>query len=261
MGKERRFRTYRDTRRTAADDRHRGAGPAVRFASLALPTKVGLGNEISALKGQGMGKLVIKHKGKLLSEVSLKLGDTKIGRLPGCDIILNDGAVSGEHAVIKTVGLKSTIQDLESTNGTFIENKRVTRHELRHGETIMIGAHTMLYREELDLTAPAGSSSLVAAPPSNDQEKTKVLTAFAQLLAMEGAEKGKRLPLIKEEIVFENAGKSPARILRTSEGYVMHAAAGPGEPRVNEKPIPPGGQILESGDNIEIAGTKFRFFK
>lgn len=208
-----------------------------------------------------MGKLVIKHKGQLISEVNLKLGDTKIGRKAGCEIVLNDGAVSGEHAAIKTVGLKSTIEDLDSTNGTFIENKRVTRHELRHGETIMIGAHTLLYRDDMALDTPVAMKPSATAAPSPEQEKTKVLTAFAQLLATDGTDKGKRLPLIKEEVVFENPGKNPARILRTLEGYVMHASAGPGEPRINERPVPPGGQILESGDTIEIAGTTYRFFK
>lgn len=209
-----------------------------------------------------MGKLLIKHQGKLIQELNLKLGDTRIGRKTGCDIVLNDAAVSGEHAVIKTVGLKSTIQDLESTNGTFIENKRVSHHELRHGETIMIGAHTLLYREDMNLETPVlGKQSAKSATPLDHQEKTKVLTAFAQLLAMEGKDKGKRLPLIKEEVVIDNPGKNPARIIRTSEGYVMHGSAGPGEPRINDKPIPPGGQLLENGDVIEIGGIKHRFFK
>lgn len=207
-----------------------------------------------------MGKLVIKNRGKLVGEVHLKLGDTKIGRKAGCEIVLSDPAVSGEHAVIKTVGLKSTIEDLDSTNGTFIENKRIQRHELRHGETIMIGAHSLFYRDDMALDAAVAAKSTIETM-APEQEKTKVLTAFAQLLATDGKEKGKRLPLIKDEVVFENPGKNPARILHTSEGYVMHASAGPGEPRINDRPVPPGGQILESGDTLEIAGTIYRFFK
>jgi hypothetical protein len=84
--------------------------------------------------------------------------------------------------------------------------------------------------------------------------------AFAQLLAVQGVNKGKRVPLIKETVVLDNPGKNPARIYRTAEGYLLDASAGPGEPRLNDKPVPNGGQLLEKGDIIEVAGTKFQFF-
>jgi FHA domain len=208
-----------------------------------------------------MGKLVIKHQGRLIDEVNLKLGEMRIGRLPSCDIVLHDGAVSGEHAVVKTVGVKSSIQDLDSTNGTFIENKQIKLHELRHGETIIIGGHSLLYRSDLNLDSPMVPKHRQApSPPANNQEQTTVLMAFAQLLAVQGVNKGKRVPLIKETVVLDNPGKNPARIYRTAEGYLLDAAAGPGEPRVNDKPVPHGGQLLEKGDIIEVAGTKFQFF-
>lgn len=210
-----------------------------------------------------MGKLVIKSQGRLIGEVPLKLGDTKIGRKPGCDIVLsNDPSVSGVHAVIKTVGLKSTLQDLGSTNGTFIENERVTSRELRHGETVLIGQHTLLYRDDASFDAPVfGKGANAAATPAKPHEHTTVLMAFAQLVAIEGKDKGKRVPLVKETVVMENPGKNPARILRTTEGYVIHAQVGPGEPRLNDRPVPPGGQLLENGDIIEVAGTKYRLYK
>jgi pSer/pThr/pTyr-binding forkhead associated (FHA) protein len=207
-----------------------------------------------------MGKLVIKNQGRLIDEVDLKLGDTKIGRLPACDIVLDDPAVSGEHAVIKTVGLKSSIQDLDSTNGTFIENTRIRQHELKHGETILIGKHTLLYRSEVNLDAPVfGKKQTVPPPPTARQEETTVLVGFAQLLVMDGKSKGKRVPLIKETVTLENPGKNPARIHRTSEGYLLEAAAGPGEPTLNGRPVPHGGQLLEKGDVIEVAGVKLQF--
>lgn len=207
-----------------------------------------------------MGKLVVRFQNKLVAEVTLKLGDMKIGRKPGCDIVLNDPGVSGEHAVVKTVGLKSAIFDLNSTNGTFVENERVKQRELRHGETITLGQHTLIYRDDMALDAPAaGNRSPTSARES--LEKTTVLMAFAQLLAIDGPLKGKRLPLVKETVVIENPGKNPARILRTTEGYVVHAQVGPGEPRVNDKPVPPGGQLLERGDIVEVAGTKYQVHK
>lgn len=205
-----------------------------------------------------MGKVVIKHQGNLVGEVNLKLGDTKIGRKAGCDIVLNDVGVSGEHAIIKTVGLKSTIQDLDSTNGTFIENKRVKVHELKHGESILVGNHTLIYRDDANLEPPKLGKQSTATPVA-PQGQTTVLMAFAQLLAVDGKDKGKRVPLIQEVVSINNPGKSPARINRTSEGYLLQASVGPGEPRINDKPVPPGGHLLEKGDVIEVAGTKFQF--
>lgn len=208
-----------------------------------------------------MGKLVIKFRGKPIADVNLRLGDVTIGRKPDCDIILNnDKSVSGHHAVIKTVGRKSTLEDLGSTNGTFIETARVTQHELRNGETIVIGEHELIYRDQLAMDAPAfGKAPGAGAASTGSGDKTTIISAQAQLIAVDGQDKGKRVPLVKKETVLDNPGKNPARIYREHDGYVMHAQLGPGEPRINDKPVPHGGQILEDGDIIEVAGTKFQF--
>lgn len=208
-----------------------------------------------------MGKLVIKLRGKPIGDANLKLGDTTIGRHSTCDIVLRDDkSVSGTHAMIKTVGQKSALKDLDSTNGTFVESKRVTQHELRHGETIVIGEHELVYRDDLSLGASAFAKGSGASAVSNDtQDKTKIISAQAQLVGIEGKAKGSRIPLMKTETLLDNPGKNPARIYRGEDGYVLHAQLGPGEPRINNKPVPHGGQILENGDIIEIAGTKFQF--
>jgi pSer/pThr/pTyr-binding forkhead associated (FHA) protein len=210
-----------------------------------------------------MGKLVIKSLGKQICEVNLKLGDMTIGRSTVCDIVLkNDKSVSGRHAVIRTVGRKSTIEDLDSTNGTFIENQRIKQHELRNGESIIIGEHVLVYRDvvALDVSAFGGPSAGSSVSSDTSQDQTRIIRAHAQLVALEGKDKGRHVPLMKEETVIDNPGKSPARIYRGDDGYVLHAQLGPGEPRINDKPVPHGGQILENGDIIEIAGTKYQVF-
>jgi len=210
-----------------------------------------------------MGKLVIKTPGKQTGEVNLKLGDMIIGRHTTCDIVLKDDkSVSGKHAVIKTVGRKSTIEDLNSTNGTFVENQRIKRHELRSGESIIIGDHVLVYRDVvvLDVSAYGGPTAGSSITSNTSQERTRIIRAHAQLVVMEGKDKGRQVPLVKEETVIDNPGKNPARIYRGEDGYVLHAQLGPGEPRINDRPVPHGGQILENGDIIEVAGTKYEVF-
>lgn len=206
-----------------------------------------------------MGKLVVKFQGKVVNEVNLKLGDTVIGRKPECDVVLNDPIVSGQHAVVKTVGMKSTVHDLASKNGTFIETQRVKLHELKHGETIIIGAHALVYRDDMSLDAAPVFGKRPTVAPMNAHNVTTELVSFAELIAVEGQDKGKHLPLVKDLLVLDNPGKNPARVSRSAHGYVLEAQIGPGEPRVNGKPVPPGGQLLEPGDLIEIAGTTFQF--
>ena len=212
-----------------------------------------------------MSKLIIKFQGKTIGEVNLKLGETTIGRHAACDVVLsNDKSVSNNHAVIKTVGTKSTLEDLGSTNGTYMESERIKRHELRHGASIIIGEHELIYRENVVLDTPAFVKGLgvnPAAASARDNTKTMIISMHAQLVIVEGKDQGKNVPLVKAETIIENPGKNPARIYRGPDGYVIHAQLGPGEPRINGKPVPPGGQILENEDIIEVAGAKFQVVK
>ena len=95
-----------------------------------------------------MSKVILMYNKKVLDQFELQQGDTKIGRRPGSDIVVDNMAVSGEHANIFTIGDDSFIQDLGSTNGTFVNNKRVTKHHLKHGDVITIGKHTLSYVNE-----------------------------------------------------------------------------------------------------------------
>ena len=81
---------------------------------------------------QSKNAYVLFLKGHLLGKLcTLEKGTTIIGRSAQADIPLKDSGVSREHSEIKVDGEKATIKDLGSTNGTFVNNKRITRHVLR----------------------------------------------------------------------------------------------------------------------------------
>ena len=92
----------------------------------------------------------LKHiiHGAVVSEVALSKGEFTIGRNHGNNLQLDDGEVSGEHAVITLTPneflpqtFDMTIRDLNSTNGTLVNNASVKEQELRHGDTIHIAGY------------------------------------------------------------------------------------------------------------------------
>jgi pSer/pThr/pTyr-binding forkhead associated (FHA) protein len=89
----------------------------------------------------------LKHiiNGAVVSEIDLSAGDFTIGRNHGNSLQLDDGEVSGEHAVLKLQPntylpeqLDITIHDLNSTNGTYVNNLPVKEKEIKHGDAIKI---------------------------------------------------------------------------------------------------------------------------
>ena len=81
----------------------------------------------------------------MVSDIDLSAGDFSIGRNHGNSLQLDDGEVSGEHALIRLVPnkylpeqLDMTIFDQNSTNGTYVNNILVKQKELKHGDAIKI---------------------------------------------------------------------------------------------------------------------------
>ncbi len=113
----------------------------------------------------------------------------------------------------------------------------------------------------MEMPAFGGGPAARAVSAQTSAEKTRIISGAARLLALDGRDKGKSIPLVKSETVIDNPGKSPARIYRTNDGYVLNAQIGPGEPRLNDRPVPEGGQLLAKGDVVEVAGTKYQFLQ
>jgi len=93
-----------------------------------------------------MGKLVVSLDGVVIKEVQITKDKTTLGRRPYHDIVIDNLAVSGEHAVLQMVGSDVFIEDLNSTNGTYINGKMVKRQQLHDGEVISVGNFRIKYR-------------------------------------------------------------------------------------------------------------------
>src|SRR4030066_163397 len=93
-----------------------------------------------------------------------------IGRRPGSEILLDNMAVSGNHASIFTIGEDSFVQDLNSTNGTFVNNKRISKHHLDDGDVITIGNHSLTYRNEKAVKSGTDFAKTVIITPQKQEE-------------------------------------------------------------------------------------------
>jgi hypothetical protein len=92
-----------------------------------------------------MGKLVVSLDGVVIKEVQITKDKTTLGRRPYNDIVIDNLAVSGEHAVLQMVGNDVFIEDLNSTNGTYINGKAIKKQLLTHNDTVEIGKYKIKY--------------------------------------------------------------------------------------------------------------------
>jgi len=92
-----------------------------------------------------MGKLVVSLDGVVIKEEQVTKEKTTLGRRPYNDIVIDNLAVSGEHAVLQMVGSDVFIEDLNSTNGTYINGKAVKKQLLQHNDTVEIGKYKIKF--------------------------------------------------------------------------------------------------------------------
>ena len=112
-----------------------------------------------------MAKLILSMDGLVLKEIPLSKERTTIGRKPHNDIQIDNLAVSGEHAVIVTILADSFLEDLGSTNGTFVNGKTVKKHFLQNNDVVELGKYKLKYISDV---VPGASKAA-------DFEKTMVL--------------------------------------------------------------------------------------
>jgi len=108
-----------------------------------------------------MGKLVVSLDGVVIKEVQITKDKTSLGRRPYNDIVIDNLAVSGEHAVLQMVGADVFIEDLNSTNGTYINGRAVKKQLLQHNDTVEIGKYKIKYLLE---EAPDFEKTMVIRP-------------------------------------------------------------------------------------------------
>lgn len=142
-----------------------------------------------------MAKLYLKFEQAVLKEVTLAQGMVTVGRLPDNLIQVDNLAVSGHHAKIYWEVDHYAVEDNNSLNGTFVNNQKVSKVTLKDGDNILIGKHTITFKDEWHEDQPAQrvpTQALPAVPQMEatvvlDTKKAKELMAQAKALKEGGA--------------------------------------------------------------------------
>ena len=113
-----------------------------------------------------MAKLFLKFEQAVLKEFPLSQAGATIGRLPDNAVQVDNLAVSGHHARIYWELDHFVLEDNSSLNGTFVNNRRVTRTSLKDGDEVLIGKHTILFKDQWHEDALAGMPSMSAGEKS-----------------------------------------------------------------------------------------------
>jgi pSer/pThr/pTyr-binding forkhead associated (FHA) protein len=243
-----------------------------------------------------MIKLILQFEAHVLREIPFSGQPVTIGRTPDNDLQIDNLAVSTHHAKIEFGADQLRIEDLNSLNGTFVNNQRVQQSQLRHGDTVTIGKHEILVRltgddsETLLLPRDAPKKFLVPKVDETmvlDTKKRRDMIQQAAAKAPEAAAvpvpvrarvgkvvvlRGKtdaheyllssKLTVIgKSEMASVRlkgwfAPRAAAQINKREDGYYISQADR--IPKVNGEPVSKMTKLNE-GDTIEVAGVKFSF--
>lgn len=219
-----------------------------------------------------MGKIIISRDGVVEQEVPLSRERMSIGRRSRNDIVLDHAAVSGEHAVITTILDESFLEDLRSTNGTFVNGQRVGKHFLQHQDSIKIAKYRIEYLADgvrpVPGTAPPseGATVPVAAPRRPVPAPLAAAAAMPQPAAvlgrievLNGANAGKQLSLTKPLTTLGRPGVQVIVISRAPDGYAVAQAEGEAIATVNGAPLGKQPQRLQDGDVLDLSGTQMAF--
>jgi pSer/pThr/pTyr-binding forkhead associated (FHA) protein len=222
-----------------------------------------------------MPRLVLSLDGVTLKEVPVAKERTTIGRRSHNDLVIDNLAVSGDHAVMYKTGDDYFIEDLGSTNGTTVNGQPVKRHVMHAGDIIEIGKYRLKYLPEDGETPAAGEvdfdtsqplkrefygpnpATIPVRQPGGPREQQAPPGAMIRILS--GANAGRELQLVKALTTIGRPGYQVAVITRRPSGYFIAHVEGDVFPSVNGVNLGSAAHSLKDKDVIEIAGVQLEF--
>ncbi len=233
-----------------------------------------------------MARLILTFNKQVLQEYPFLKDNVTIGRNEDNTIVIDNLAVSGYHARIDKAGDDFVITDLQSTNGTFVNDKMVYSHKLSHGDNVIIGKHIILFvgadqetgelkegKMDLDKTMMLDTirqKELLSKQPTPSQTP-KAPEKIGVVSFIDGSDVGeieltKKLTKIGKANTSEIRlsglfmGSTAATISKRPSGYAISFTGGMSKLKVNgevvKESIP-----LKDFDTIELGSNKFQFYQ
>ena len=198
-----------------------------------------------------------------------------VGRHKHNDIVLNHAAVSGEHAIITTILDDSFLEDLQSTNGTFVNGHRIGKHFLQNKDVIKMAKYHLEFISDgiRPLAAAAATIPAIPAPPRTPAPATvhsanganvaqaapAVPMPLGHIEVLNGSNAGKTLSLTKAVTSLGRPGVQVVVIARSAEGYSAAHVEGDKSPLLNGDPMARQPQRLNAGDILDLSGILMAF--
>jgi len=238
-----------------------------------------------------MPKMIVSIDGVVIKEVQLTKDRTTLGRRPYNDIVIDNLAVSGEHAVLQLTGNEVYLEDLNSTNGTYVNGKAVKKQLLQNNDTVEIGKYKIKFINEAPgatfektmiikpgMVPPVARPAAAPAVTGDPAPVTAASQAAAQAAAaavinkpfdpssmnasikvLSGAAAGREVPLVKVVTTIGKPGVAVAAITKRANGFVVAHVEGANKPLLNGTQIGAEPVTLKNGDMLELAGTQMQF--
>ncbi len=235
-----------------------------------------------------MARLILALDSQQLAEYNMTKERYTIGRLPDNDVRIDNPTVSGHHSLIINILNDSFLEDLNSTNGTYVNGKLIKKHALQHGDVVTVGRHQLTFvdgtdeaddDDEFARTMVIDNSEMTAAHAAEVAEKSNGAAAaggsmvdtvagskplpIAKVQVLNGSFAGREVNLSKAVTTLGRPGVQVVAITRRSDGYhvVQVENAADREPaKLNGDPLGAQAQELTDNDVIEIIGIKMGFF-
>lgn len=235
-----------------------------------------------------MARLILSLDGQVLAEYNMSKERYTVGRLQDNDIRIENPTVSGHHSLIINILNDSFLEDLNSTNGTYVNGRLIKKHALQNGDVVTVGRHQLRFvdgagdeedefastmvieRQAGGVEALAKAAAMSADSTAHGAVATRSASAepataplpVAKVQVLNGSFAGREITLNKALTTLGRPGVQVVAITRRADGYhvvqVESTAGNP--PRLNGAALGPQARKLTDNDVIEIIGIKMGFF-
>ena len=244
-----------------------------------------------------MARLILSLGGQVLAEFNMTKERYTVGRLPDNDVRIDNPAVSGHHSLLINILNDSFLEDLSSTNGTYVNGKLIKKHALQHGDVVTVGHHQLRFVETvaeeeeqddefartmiIDSSQEAVQQAAMASASASGKDHGVTATAppfsentsgsqagyrqvqNAKVQVLNGKFAGREVELNKALTTLGSPGAQVIAITKRNEGYfivMVENKKADNPPSINGTSL--GSQAVKLGDNdvIEIIGIKMGFF-